>query len=291
MGTLIYLKEKYEIVKKFLPVYKLLACSNIKFTGIPLKKAPDGKFKGYCFIETINIDETLKKLRVKGYKAERTCDRDEKEPDKPEKDCVRDRKFKSHTPDYSAQAHKQEGQLPEAQDERRKSLSEDEVEIVEEEQESLPELTSEMENVINNALSPGNPDQVLVDKFHLQITKGDIARLSGSNWLNDVVINFYMNLLMERGEQEGCSKVYAFNTYFYPKMMSGGHSAVKTWTRRVDVLAVDYILIPVHLGKHWCLAVINFKKKDIQYYDSLGGINQNAYVVGNKILVYLTLSF
>ncbi|XP_053402902.1 sentrin-specific protease 1-like [Mercenaria mercenaria] len=164
----------------------------------------------------------------------------------------------------------------EAQDERRKSLSEDEVEIVEEEQESLPELTTEMENVINNALSPGNPDQVLVDKFHLQITKGDIARLSGSNWLSDVVINFYMNLLMERGELEGCSKVYAFNTYFYPKMMSGGHSAVKTWTRRVDVLAVHYILIPVHLGKHWCLAVINFKKKDIQYYDSLGGINQKC---------------
>lgn len=64
-----------------------------------------------------------------------------------------------------------------------------------------------------------------------------------------------MNLLMERGEKDNRPKVYAFNTFFYPKVMSGGQAAVKRWTRRVDVLAVDYILIPVHLGMHWCLAV------------------------------------
>lgn len=143
----------------------------------------------------------------------------------------------------------------------------------EEEEEALPELTDEMENVITNALSPGIPSQVLVDKFRLQITRGDIATLAGLNWLNDEVINFYMNLLMERGEKDNRPKVYAFNTFFYPKVVSGGQSAVKRWTRRVDVLAVDYILVPVHLGMHWCLAVINFKKKDIQYYDSMGGNN------------------
>ena len=64
-----------------------------------------------------------------------------------------------------------------------------------------------------------------------------------------------MNLLMERGEQENKPKVYAFNTFFYPKITSGGQAAVKRWTRRIDVFAKDYILIPVHLGMHWCLAV------------------------------------
>jgi sentrin-specific protease 1 len=44
-----------------------------------------------------------------------------------------------------------------------------------------------MENIINNALSRGSPGQVLVDKFRLQITKGDIATLAGLNWLNDEV--------------------------------------------------------------------------------------------------------
>ena len=51
----------------------------------------------------------------------------------------------------------------------------------------ISELTGEMENIINNALSRGNPAQVLVDKFRLQITKGDIATLAGLNWLNDEV--------------------------------------------------------------------------------------------------------
>ena len=69
------------------------------------------------------------------------------------------------------------------------------------------------------------------------------------------IINFYMELLKERGTLDNYPKVHAFNTFFYPKITSGGHSAVKRWTRRVDVFAVDYILIPVHLGMHWCLAV------------------------------------
>ena len=69
------------------------------------------------------------------------------------------------------------------------------------------------------------------------------------------IINFYMNLLMDRGEKDGKAKVYAFNTFFYPKILSGGQPAVKRWTRKVDIFAHDYILIPVHLGMHWCLAV------------------------------------
>lgn len=69
------------------------------------------------------------------------------------------------------------------------------------------------------------------------------------------VINFYMNMLMDRGSAEGNSKVHAFNTFFYPKIMGSGYAGVRRWTRRVDVFAVDYVLVPIHLGMHWCLAV------------------------------------
>ena len=64
-----------------------------------------------------------------------------------------------------------------------------------------------------------------------------------------------MNLLMSRAEGQGMPRVYAFNTFFYPKVMSGGQASVKRWTRKVDIFSYDYILIPVHLGMHWCLAV------------------------------------
>ena len=64
-----------------------------------------------------------------------------------------------------------------------------------------------------------------------------------------------MNLLMARGAGEGRPRVHAFNTFFYTKLQSDGYGGVKRWTRRVDIFAAAYILVPVHLGMHWCLAV------------------------------------
>lgn len=146
----------------------------------------------------------------------------------------------------------------------------------EEEEELLPELSDEMMNVVKGALRPGNPNDVLSDAFRLQITRRDMATLAGLNWLNDEVINFYMNMLMDRGEKDGYAKVYAFNTFFYPKIMSGGHAAVKRWTKKVDIFSVHFILIPVHLGMHWCLCVADMHKKTITYYDSMGAQNNQC---------------
>uniref|UniRef100_A0A8B9QB72 Ubiquitin-like protease family profile domain-containing protein n=1 Tax=Apteryx owenii TaxID=8824 RepID=A0A8B9QB72_APTOW len=44
-------------------------------------------------------------------------------------------------------------------------------------------------------------------------------------------INFYMNLLVERNKKERYPALYAFSTFFYPKLISGGYKAVKRWTR------------------------------------------------------------
>lgn len=72
------------------------------------------------------------------------------------------------------------------------------------------------------------------------------------------VINFYMNLVMSRSEQEvGGRKVYSFSTFLFPKLHSGGHAAVRRWTKAVDLFLYDVILVPLHLGVHWSLAVSN----------------------------------
>lgn len=42
-----------------------------------------------------------------------------------------------------------------------------------------------------------------------------------------------MNLLIERGKNDNLPNVFAFNTFFYPKLISGGHSALKRWTKKV----------------------------------------------------------
>ncbi|XP_047117790.1 sentrin-specific protease 1-like isoform X1 [Schistocerca piceifrons] len=154
------------------------------------------------------------------------------------------------------------------------AILEDEVIVEEEEEEAaLPKLTPEIERRVASALRPEPQSEVLVEAFSLKITRHDICTLAGTNWLNDEVINFYMNLLIERGKKNKYQPVYAFNTFFYPRLQSSGYSAVKRWTRKVDVFANDIIIIPVHLGVHWCMAAINFKKKMICYYDSMGGNN------------------
>ena len=116
------------------------------------------------------------------------------------------------------------------------------------------------------------------------------------------MINFYLSLITERSSgQAGELKVYSFSTFFFPKLRGGrnglaGHSEVKRWTKAVDLFSYDLVLVPLHLGVHWALAVshifadkglgsaylsvsllylclfqvIDLKSKTVKSYDSMG---------------------
>lgn len=122
--------------------------------------------------------------------------------------------------------------------------------------------------------------QVIVSKFSMNITRADLNTLVGSNWLNDEVINFYMNLLVERSErraEDDYPKVYCMNTFFIPKLLQSGHLGLRRWTRKVDIFAYDIIPVPVHVGEvHWCMAIIHMRDKTIKYYDSMGKPNEHV---------------
>ncbi|KAG7261393.1 hypothetical protein CRUP_036566 [Coryphaenoides rupestris] len=139
----------------------------------------------------------------------------------------------------------------------------------------FPELLQEMNEEVNRALR-GRPDEVLSEGFGLSLTRKDLQTLSDLNWLNDEVINFYMNLLVQRSKTPGMPAVDTFNTFFYPRLCASGYSAVRRWTKKTDIFAADILLVPVHLGVHWCLSVVDFRKKIIMYYDSMGGNNDKA---------------
>ncbi|XP_045120866.1 sentrin-specific protease 1-like isoform X4 [Portunus trituberculatus] len=98
----------------------------------------------------------------------------------------------------------------------------------EEEEDILVPLTPEMEDEINDALNKTPQSEVLIEKFHIQITQRDIKTLDGLNWLND----------------------------------------------EVDLFSYDMLLVPIHLGMHWCMSVVDFKTKCISYYDSMLHNNQ-----------------
>jgi len=127
--------------------------------------------------------------------------------------------------------------------------------------------------MVDSALAPGYSEDPLVEGFRVTLKRSDLATLSNLNWLNDEIINFFFNLLVERSNQEGKVKVHAFNSFFYPKLVKSGYASLKRWTKKVDIFAMDLVLVPVHLGMHWCLAAIDFNQKCISYYDSLKGSN------------------
>ncbi|XP_006869894.1 PREDICTED: sentrin-specific protease 2 [Chrysochloris asiatica] len=150
--------------------------------------------------------------------------------------------------------------------------------------EDLLELTEEMEKEISNAIGHGSQDEILSSAFKLRITRGDIQTLKNYHWLNDEVINFYMNLLVERNKKQGYPAVHAFSTFFYPKLWSGGYQAVKRWTKGVNLFEQELILVPIHRKVHWSLVVIDLRKKCLKYLDSMG---QKGHRICEILLQYL----
>ncbi|XP_041827340.1 sentrin-specific protease 2 [Melanotaenia boesemani] len=157
--------------------------------------------------------------------------------------------------------------------------------------EDIPRLTKEMAAEVSGALAQSDPNLVLSAAFKLRITQRDLATLQEGGWLNDEVMNFYLSLIMERFSGDGGQlKIYSFSTFFFPKLrgggggQAGGHATVKRWTKAVDLFLFDLILVPLHLGVHWALAVIDLKSKTVKSYDSMG---QRHDDVCSLLLLYL----
>ncbi|OMH82927.1 Sentrin-specific protease [Zancudomyces culisetae] len=133
---------------------------------------------------------------------------------------------------------------------------------------------------------PNDADRIILDAFqnrrvfeinNVVVEPRDLKTLVDRNWLNDEVVNYYMQLIMARCNQapNKYPSVFAFNTFFYPTLLRNGYEKVRRWTKKTDIFKTDFVLIPVHLGNHWCCCVVDVKKKTIFYYDSMLG-NNNA---------------
>ncbi|QRW00650.1 Ulp1 protease family, carboxy-terminal catalytic domain protein [Ceratobasidium sp. AG-Ba] len=111
-----------------------------------------------------------------------------------------------------------------------------------------------------------------------QVSHTDLSRLGPAQWLNDEIINFYGALIMARSEEAKKDKakaldVHYFNSFFFAKLEDPGYDKARLgkWTKKFDIFKKDVVLLPVNIGNmHWTCAAINFAKKRIEYYDSMG---------------------
>lgn len=88
----------------------------------------------------------------------------------------------------------------------------------------LNPLNDDDNYMVTQALQPPYTDNVLVEKFNIPITKSKLKCLLPSMWLNDEIINYYMQLLMDRNNLQHQNKSiqktsFYFNSFFIDKLL------------------------------------------------------------------------
>lgn len=114
----------------------------------------------------------------------------------------------------------------------------------------------------------------------ITITTEDMCCLEPGEFLNDVIIDFYLKyVVLEKLSETDRKRTHVFSSFFYGRLTRAGptqyslrsqgevedrsllpaerrHNRVKTWTRHVDIFEKDFIIVPINENSHWYLAII-----------------------------------
>ncbi|KAF7312169.1 Cysteine proteinase [Mycena indigotica] len=140
-----------------------------------------------------------------------------------------------------------------------------------------PECESQVGRVVRRL------ESLLIKTAHAQVKGSDLTGLLPTQCLNDEVMDFFGSLILARSSSRpgsGILNVLVLSVFFW-KALIDGSSKVNQWTDResVDIFSKDAILLPVHhvSPPHWTAASINFRKKRVESYDSLGNDHPQVY--------------
>lgn len=123
-------------------------------------------------------------------------------------------------------------------------------------------------------------DGMLLRINNYRITRKDLATLQGTSWLNDVIVNAYLSLIVERNEKNPrLPKTFAFDTFFQSFLARAGSDleSMGNWARGKNILEYDILLLPVFVrGCHWCMIAVDVGAKLIKYMDSMANENEKC---------------
>lgn len=110
----------------------------------------------------------------------------------------------------------------------------------------------------------------------ISINTEDYMCLAIDQYLNDVIIDFYLKyLLSEQLSDEQRERTHVFSTFFYKRLTTmttnrragetakmtasqKRHARVKNWTKMVNLFEKDFVIIPINEQSHWFLAIVCF---------------------------------
>ncbi|XP_054642050.1 sentrin-specific protease 7 isoform X2 [Dunckerocampus dactyliophorus] len=129
-------------------------------------------------------------------------------------------------------------------------------------------------------------------KGGITVTMEDLQCLDSRQYLNDVIIDFYLKYLLHKSPQAIAERSHIFSSFFYKQLTrrdnaSEGsatescqrqkrHQRVKTWTRHVDIFKKDFVFVPVNQEAHWYLVVICFPGLEEPTLEARTGSSHNG---------------
>lgn len=146
------------------------------------------------------------------------------------------------------------------------------------------------ENNSNNTVSGNSGDVTEIRKIliypqgkgGISINTEDYMCLAIDQYLNDVIIDFYLNYLkLELLKDSERRRIHIFSTFFYKRLTTLGtrqrgqdkdqkltaaqkrHARVASWTKKENIFEKDFIIIPINEQSHWFLAIICFPSQDV----------------------------
>ena len=104
---------------------------------------------------------------------------------------------------------------------------------------------------------------------NIVVEKKDLRKLLPNTWLNDTIINYYMQLLKVHYQNlQKDKKVYMFSTFFFSKLCRDYETTLQN-LQEANLTEYELIFMPIHQNSHWTLLVYDKKRVSIEYFDSL----------------------
>jgi hypothetical protein len=160
-----------------------------------------------------------------------------------------------------------------------------------------------VESVLNsNTLLPD--DNFVIHQLNTQLAIRSLDTLRPRAWLNDVVINVYLQLLIQQDDQirqfadDDRDPSFCFDSHFYNNLVQMHHadlsvqnvydySKAEKWSQKTPtkkLFDLHRLFIPINYTEdHWACAVVDFEKRSIKYLNSYGTHDGTETILQNLL--------
>ncbi len=117
-----------------------------------------------------------------------------------------------------------------------------------------------------------DPNELVLNYKNIMLTNADVDRLKEGEFLNDNIIDFYLQHIHDTLDKNS-KNVHLFHTTFWPLLKKDLQRASKRVANHTKLYEKNLIFLPFCEGSHWMLFVICFpmsSRRCIMYCDSLG---------------------